>query len=522
MCLEFFGQAREAIPAIVEIKRYLDTRGKAAGVVLAGLEHLDERYLRAVGYSTKSKRGALPKMILLGDIVGEDAAAVAAATSEVVRLANCRSGEGFIAVSPAARRQFWLDRAKTAAIAKHTNAFKINEDVVIPLERLGEYTDAIERINIELSIQNKLELVDALDGVTCRRTAPGCAAAPDGIDAAQRRGALELLRARARALESLARRAWTSRSARAGTRLASPRRRSLRRGLRRHGVRAASGPQHPRELEIGAARRARANLRRGGARTDARRVRRPAPARSAGTHFRGAAHARRRRQRPYQHSGELGQLCDAAIPPTATVARIMRIARAIERRDLRRARHRHHQARAPHRREELARVDATTSTASIRRADSTSCKLMPGSDLRRAYTPSFGLLGHESLIMQQSDISSISDAIKDCLRCGKCKPVCATHVPRANLLYSPRDKILATSLLIEAFLYEEQTRRGVAHPALGRARRRRRPLHRLPPLRRRPARWTSISATSRCCCATCCGAWARSASIPARPRRCSS
>ena len=64
--------------------------------------------------------------------------------------------------------------------------------------------------------------------------------------------------------------------------------------------------------------------------------------------------------------------------------------------------------------------------------------------------------------MQQSDIGDISNSIKDCLRCGKCKPVCATHVPRANLLYSPRNKILATSLLIEAFLYEEQTRRGVS------------------------------------------------------------
>ncbi len=52
--------------------------------------------------------------------------------------------------------------------------------------------------------------------------------------------------------------------------------------------------------------------------------------------------------------------------------------------------------------------------------------------------------------------------MKDCLRCGKCKPVCSTHVPRANLLYSPRNKILATSLLVEAFLYEEQTRRGVS------------------------------------------------------------
>ena len=86
----------------------------------------------------------------------------------------------------------------------------------------------------------------------------------------------------------------------------------------------------------------------------------------------------------------------------------------------------------------------------------------PSADLTNAYTPSFGLMGHESLIMQQSDIGAIADSVKDCLRCGKCKPVCATHVPRANLLYSPRNKILATSLLVEAFLYEEQTRRGVS------------------------------------------------------------
>jgi Fe-S oxidoreductase len=84
------------------------------------------------------------------------------------------------------------------------------------------------------------------------------------------------------------------------------------------------------------------------------------------------------------------------------------------------------------------------------------------SDLTNAYTPSFGLMGHESLIMQQSDIGAIADSVKDCLRCGKCKPVCTTHVPRANLLYSPRNKILATSLLVEAFLYEEQTRRGIS------------------------------------------------------------
>jgi Fe-S oxidoreductase len=89
-------------------------------------------------------------------------------------------------------------------------------------------------------------------------------------------------------------------------------------------------------------------------------------------------------------------------------------------------------------------------------------KLLAGADLANAYTPSFSLIGHESLILEASDIGAVADSIKDCLRCGKCKPVCATHVPRANLLYSPRNKILATSLLIEAFLYEEQTRRGVS------------------------------------------------------------
>ncbi|HEY3554914.1 MAG TPA: DUF3400 domain-containing protein, partial [Casimicrobiaceae bacterium] len=83
-------------------------------------------------------------------------------------------------------------------------------------------------------------------------------------------------------------------------------------------------------------------------------------------------------------------------------------------------------------------------------------------DLANAYTPSFSLIGHESLILEQSAIGEIANSIKDCLRCGKCKAPCATHSPNANIFYSPRNKILATSLLTEAFLYEEQTRRGVS------------------------------------------------------------
>ena len=158
VCLEFFGNTKDAVPAIVDIKDYMFEQARAGRtgpdgaplpvVLLAGLEHLDDRYLKAVGYATKSKRGSsgsatngaasvLPKMVLVGDIAGEDADAVARATSEVVRLANSRGGEGFVAVSADARKKFWLDRKRTAAISKHTNAFKVNEDVVDPAAAHG-------------------------------------------------------------------------------------------------------------------------------------------------------------------------------------------------------------------------------------------------------------------------------------------------------------------------------------------------------------------------------------------------
>src|SRR5258706_9112962 len=141
VCLEFFGDVKKAVPSIVEIKNYLDRHPKA---ILAGLEHLDERYVKAVGYATKAKSRGRPRMILLGDIVSDDENACAEAASHVVRIANARDGEGFVATTAEQRKRFWLDRARTAAISKHTNAFKINEDVVIPLDKLGEYTDGIE------------------------------------------------------------------------------------------------------------------------------------------------------------------------------------------------------------------------------------------------------------------------------------------------------------------------------------------------------------------------------------------
>ena len=457
VCLEFFGQARDAIPSIVEIKHYLDTNAKAKGALLAGLEHLDERYLRAVGYQPKSKRGALPKMVLFGDIVGEDEAVVAAATSDVVRIANARAGEGFIAVNPEARRKFWLDRARTAAIARHTNAFKINEDVVIPLERLGEYTDAVERINIELSIRNKLELLQALTEYFCGDMRSVSSVKTAEVDAGRKTAACELLaRIRTR---------WEYLLGAMDTPMAAARIRLAELGI---DVPAEAGGSvferlQERSIRVSWKTEVRAELARI----------------FIGEAFASvladcdAVHKRELQGRLFvalhMHAGD-GNV-HTNIPVNSDNYEMLQTANRVVSRIMGIARELNGVISGEHgigitKLEYLSEPELAAFRAYKQRIDPegrfNKNKLMPEGDLRRAYTPSFGLLGHESLIMQQSDINTISDAIKDCLRCGKCKPVCATHVPRANLLYSPRDKILATSLLIEAFLYEEQTRRGVS------------------------------------------------------------
>jgi len=440
VCLEFFGQAREAIPSIVEIKAYLDLQTKQGGAILAGLEHLDERYLKAVGYATKSKRNVLPKMVLIGDIVGDDENAVAMAASEVIRMANARVGEGFVAVSPEARKKFWLDRARTAAIAKHTNAFKVNEDVVIPLNRMGEYTDGIEFINIELSLKNKLQLLNELEVFFKQGQLPlGKSDDANDIPGAELLGDRVTL---ALQLISEVRGRWSNWANNMIEFFPGLQERSLRTSWK---------------LEV------RAELR---------------------NIFSGVAfepilqeceviHKRVLRTRVFvalhMHAGD-GNV-HTNIPVNSddydmlqdahkSVDRIMALARSLD--GVISGEHGIGITKLEYLTEDEIKDFRTYKEKVDPEGRFNKGKLMPGADLKNAYTPSFGLMGHESLIMQQSDIGAIATSIKDCLRCGKCKPVCATHVPRANLFYSPRNKILATSLLVEAFLYEEQTRRGVS------------------------------------------------------------
>ncbi len=461
ICLEFYGtDLKTAVPAIVEIKDYLDAN---KNVLLSGLEHLDERYIKAVNYTPKAARGCLPKMLLLADIVSDNEDALIEASNQVVKFAKARKAEGFIAINPAERRKFWLDRARTAAIAAHTNAFKINEDVVIPLHNLSSYSESIERINIRQSMQNKLRLIEAMkiafsgdnpelfqnteydaQAINLVALATKKEFATDFLDgiASRWQAILDNLDTPALEVKELLDRDALA-AMQKGDRVIDL---LLRRDLRISYRDEIEGPLN--DVFVGGELKPlRETLKK--------------------------VHKKIRSSRLFvalhMHAGD-GNV-HTNIPVNSNDYEMMQEAESIVDEIMQLAHELDGVISGEHGIgltkmhylddnviEEFARYkEKVDPKGHFNRG-----KLMPKSGLQNAYTPSLRLVEREALLLEHNELGKLNDDIKDCLRCGKCKPVCNTHIPRANLLYSPRNKILGTGLILEAFLYEEQTRRGIS------------------------------------------------------------
>ncbi len=432
LCMEFFGSVRQAVPAIVETVDYFNQRDD--GVLLAGLEHLDARYIRAINYSTKAEQQHLPNMVLLADIVGDDETAVDNAAQVIVEKTVQRQGQAFIATTAEAQQRFWADRARTAAIAAHTNAFKLNEDVVIPLSRLADYNDGIERINIEYSIRNKLAIMAAVYVYLSEYKAQY-----DGTDifGHKQQRALSVLH------ETQTQ--WEDHLSRLD-----------------HDVDLFNRLQ---------SRKLRLSYRKS--------IEKPLKDIFAGHEF---AQIRQQLDRIHQkirtsrlfvaihmHAGD-GNV-HTNIPVNSNdyqmlheadkiVARVIGLALALG--GVISGEHGIGLTKVQFL-DKQKLLDFSQYKQKVDPYDYFNRgKLQISTRLDQAYTPSLRLLSQEALILEATDLDDLNGMIKNCLRCGKCKSVCTTHVPRANLLYSPRNKILAAGLLIEAVLYEEQTRRGIA------------------------------------------------------------
>ena len=465
VCLEFFGAASLAGPAIVEITKLLDSHPK--GCMLAGLEHLDDRYLHAVNYPVKSQRNEYPKMVLVGDIVGESEEALDEIASQVVAICKEKNGEGFIAKTKEERFQFWHERSKTAAISAHTNAFKLNEDVVIPLDKIGEYTVGCERFNILCSIENKLEMIEKTHRYLSGNISLGKPSMTAGVSketllASTVPNALKVL--------ELAQKRWQyvhdhldedfAEAAKNLKKMGQPFEAAV---LRAYKEKKLFDAVYDRALRISWKKEVRSELMKifGG---------------DVYEKVRGeidAIHGKVLKGRVFialhMHAGD-GNV-HTNVPLNSDNYQMMMKGQEAVRMVMKLAQELGGSITGEHG-VGLTKIEFISAEALkpfheyLDRVDPkrhfNAGKLRKDRGLENAYTPSFSLLGAESLLMQKNEIKAISDSIKNCLRCGKCKSQCTTHVPRANLLYSPRNKILATSLLIEAFLYEGQTRRGIS------------------------------------------------------------
>ncbi len=429
LCLEFFdAKIHQAVSAIVDIKNHIDNNPETE---LIGLEHLDFRYIKAIHYTTKAQRTQLPKMVLLIDFEAKKSASLKVEIKHIRDLATHYDGACFVAKDEQERKIFWRDRENTAAIAAHTNAFKINEDVVIPLDRLAEYNDEIERINLRLSIENKLKTLIAIE--TCL----------SNFNKQQQVWLKEKYQL-AQNLINKVKKGWQNmldnlNNAQVFAKLQSG----------EHHISLNLSIKNPLfDLYVGELfNDLRTTIEKIHKKYKFSRL-------FIATHMHAGDGNVHTNIPVHSHIPEMlaqaNKVVDEIMDLANKLGGVISGEHGIGLTKFRYLSDKHKKDFARYKQ----KIDPN---GNFNRG-----KLLIGSNLDNAYTPSLRLLEKEAIILENSEIGEINNMTKSCVRCGKCKPVCTTHVPEANLLYSPRDKIIGSNLIIEAFLYEEQTRRGVS------------------------------------------------------------
>jgi len=438
VCCEFFGQKLDdATQAMVGIKNDVDAMH---GVHLEGLEHFDSKYVKAIEYRSKSTRSEQPRVVLLIDVSGNDEKKVAEACAHICRLTSQGNGEAFVAVQDQDRKTFWADRSRMAAIARHTRAFKLNEDVVIPLDRLSEYNDFIEHCNIEYSLDNKIKNLQAILAYLQQKAdnadtylLPKLQQAQQLVQEVQQRWQSYL-----DGLDQVVDCVEQSES-----------NESLFSLMQRGGLPVSWKKEVKKPLiaMFGGYAELQQDLLDVHQKTLSSRI-------VIATHMHagdGNVHTNIPvNSNDYLMMEEAHHAVEKFMAKANALGGVISGEHGIGITKL--------AYMKPEYLEEMQTYLAKVDPDKVFNPD----KLVPNTDLRFTYTPSFNLLEMESVILEAADITELAEDISPCLRCGKCKPVCNTHFPRASMLYSPRNKIQATGAMIEALLYESQTGSGIS------------------------------------------------------------
>lgn len=153
MVLEFYGrsmqQAAVVIGQIVALRDRIRQEGDYAH--LSALEEFNAKYVRAIEYQRKSQdHEGLPISVIILQVDGDEPELLEKCVQEIALIVSTQDNVALIiAENEKEAEVFWEDRHRLSAIARRTSGFKINEDVVIPMQRIPDFALFLEQLNLE-------------------------------------------------------------------------------------------------------------------------------------------------------------------------------------------------------------------------------------------------------------------------------------------------------------------------------------------------------------------------------------
>jgi FAD/FMN-containing dehydrogenase/Fe-S oxidoreductase len=415
ICLEFFGpDMDEASRVIVELSKAFPFPDRGAETLLA-LEHFDNEYVRAIDYKVKASRAEAPKAVLLIDLAGHAAEEAARGIDRMRTILEHHPNTLLFEARDAVEAtRFWADRKKLGAIARRTNAFKLNEDVVIPLDALAEFARFVDAINGEeerftqlLFLARAVAIVDVASRLDGEQLESKRVAVAERCDQARR------------GIEQMEVGAVRS-AARLGTL-----RHELSEVLRGYPeIQAALDRMHQQVRDRGIV---------------------------LATHMHAGDGNVHVNVPVLSNDRDMLERADRVID--AVMAKVVELGGVVS--------GEHGIGVTKLKYLDRARIDDLN--AYRHEVDPLGTmnpgKLQDYEALDLIFTPSFNLLELEARILRHGQIEELSRKIAHCVRCGKCKPDCCVNHPGRGMFYHPRNKNLAIGSLIEALLFDAQRKR---------------------------------------------------------------
>lgn len=157
MVLEFFGRSMH--PAAVVVRELVGLRNRIRQegdyAHLSALEEFNAKYVQAIDYKRKSQKyEGLPISVIILQVDGDDPYLLDKCVNDIVCVVEEQDNVDIIvAQDDKEGERFWEDRHRLSAIAKRTSGFKLNEDVVIPMDRIPDFALFLEQLNLECTAQ---------------------------------------------------------------------------------------------------------------------------------------------------------------------------------------------------------------------------------------------------------------------------------------------------------------------------------------------------------------------------------